>query len=654
MKLRTPIAIGLACAVLSGAIGLADDRPWSFEPLQPQAVPGVSNEDWPKNRIDSFLLARMEEAGLSPSPQADARTLLRRLHFTLTGLPPTSEEVASFSIEHLPETIDALLDSPHYGERWARHWLDLARYTDTTASWLKSTSDAFRYRDWVVTAMNDDLPYDEFVIRQLATDLLPETPPKDNAALGFLGLSPTYWKELQLPPEIIKTTVADEWEERVDALGRTFLGITLGCARCHDHKSDPVTMQDYYAIAGVFASVRIADRPTIPEAEWKPIAKARAEVAKLEEQQKALKKKKPVPEDLDAQLATITKNIEDIKSSTPHYNVATVNGVEEAALFVKKKTDGKHGTMLDYQSGMSRDLALHKRGDPNDTGEVVTRRFLSAFPAETGEPRPFRKGSGRLELAQALVEEGAPLSARVIVNRIWRHHFGRGLVGTPSEFGSAGEPPTHPELLDDLAFRFIENGWSLKWLHREILSSATWQQSSLASAETEAKDPDGALYSHHPRQRLDVEAWRDSMLAATGEIDLTLGGEPGDLESASFLRRTLYGKIHRRDINKMLRLHDFPDPTAHSPARPETSTPLQQLFSLNSPFVMARAEALAKSLEAEADEPSERVQLAYRKLFQRDPTPREQELGVSFLRDNADLGHYTHVLLTSNEFLYVD
>lgn len=653
-QLRKGITGSLFFVVGAGLLSFGAEAPWSFTPLTEQAVPVVKNSAWPNTEIDAFILAKLESNQLQPSPRAGKRELLRRLHFTLTGLPPTAEEVAAFDPDKITDTIEKLLTSPHYGERWGRHWLDLARYTDTTASWLDSTSSAFLYRDWVVDALNQDMPYDDFIMRQLATDLMPETPPSDNAAIGFLGLSPTYWKELQLPPEIIKTTVADEWEERIDAVGRTFLGITLACARCHDHKTDPITAEDYYAIAGVFASVKLASRPTIPEAEWRPIAKAREAVGKLEEQQKALKKKKPAPEDLEKQLAALTEKIDAIKMATPHYNVATVNGVEEAALFVKKKDDGKHGTKLDYHDGEARDLAMHKRGDPNNVGDIIPRRFLSAFPTEAGKPRPFTNGSGRLDLAHSLVEEAAPLTARVIVNRVWRHHFGKGIVGTPSEFGRAGEEPTHPELLDDLALRFIKNGWSLKWLHREILSSATWQQTSLATEAALRSDPGGKLYSHMPRRRLDVEVWRDAMLTATGELDPAIGGAPGDLESTSFVRRTIYGKVHRRDINKMLRLHDFPDPTAHSPARPETSTPLQQLFSLNSPFVIERSKALANRLTTAETKAESRVDLAYRLLFQREPTASERSLGLEFLSSGEPLERYTQVLLTGNEFLYLD
>lgn len=655
MKLP-PLPI-LACGLVLSAGSLysgekREELPWSFQPIRKQELPKVKNTKWPKNRIDHFILAKMEEKGLSPSPPADDRMLLRRIAFDLTGLPPKEEDVASFGRGTIRESVDSYLASPHYGERWARHWLDLARYTDTTASWLESTSSAHYYRDWVVNALNSDMPYDDFVRRQLATDLIAETDYKDNAALGFLGLSPTYWKELQLPPEIIKTTVADEWEERVDALGRTFLGLTLACARCHDHKTDPITTQDYYALAGVFASVRIADRQTVNDEIWLPVAKARKEVGRIEAEKKELKKKKP--EDLDKQLAALDEKIAAIKKATPHYDVPTVNGVVEAALFVKKKPDGQHGTLLDYKMGEAQDIAMHKRGNPNDTGEVVPRRFLSAFPAGEEGPRRFNHGSGRLDLANALVEEGSPLTARVIVNRIWEHHFGHGLVGTPSEFGTAGEAPSHPELLDDLAFRFMENGWSIKWLQREILNSATWQQSSLVSPGKTAKDPRDLYYSYAKRRRLDVEVWRDAMLASTGELDLKLGGAPGDLEDPKFVRRTIYGKIHRRDLNQMLRAHDFPDPTAHSPVRVETATPLQQLYSLNGPTLMQRAKALAARLVKEAETRELQIDLAYSLLFQRDPTVKERDLALAYLDSGEPLERYTQVLLTSNEFLYLD
>lgn len=653
-------------ALVAPSVFAADEavkvRPWSFDPPRERVLPAVSDAAWGQGRIDAFLLAGMDQAGLKPAPPADARTLLRRLWFDLVGLPPSPEAVEAFVAEAerdrpaaVRAAVDELLASPHYGERWGRHWLDLARYADIPEEWLGTKSATWLYRDWVVRAFNEDMPYDVFVKRQLAADLMEGARPEDNAALGFLGLGPTYWKELQLPPEIIKVTVAEEWEERVDAVGRTFLGLTLACARCHDHKSDPVTARDYYAIAGVFASIQAVDKPTVDERIWAPVAKAKAEVAKIEAQQAELKKKKPAPEDLKAQLDALTAQIDTIKRATPHYDVPMAGGVQDAALYVVPKGGGQHGTTLAYQPGKTRDLEMQMRGDPNVTGETVPRGFLSALPAANGQPRRFVKGSGRLELAEAIVEEGAPLSARVIVNRVWRHHFGRGLVETPSEFGVLGEAPTHPELLDDLTARFIAQGWSIKWLHREILNAAAWQQSSIAT-ESEAKDPANAHYARMLRRRLDVEAWRDGMLAVTGQLDRTIGGASTNLADGTNRRRTVYGVVHRREMDQMLRLHDFPEPLDHSPKRQETTTPLQLLFTLNGPFVRQQAEALGTRLSAGTGGDG-KVDLAYATLFQRGPSDRERALARAYLGEQPGAeawAEYTQALLGSNEFLYVD
>lgn len=636
--------------LVSGGVVLAkkDEAPkpipWSFAPLKRVEPPKVKNTDWPKTRIDLYILAKMEAAGLKPAPRADERVLRRRLAFDLTGLPPSDKSDGS----DMADQVRQLLASPHYGERWARHWLDLARYVDQTPDWLDSTKYSYLYRDWVVQAFNEDMPYDRFVLRQLATDFLPECGPKDRVALGFIGLSPTYFKELQLPPEIIKTTVADEWEEHVDAIGRTFLGLTLACARCHDHKSDPITAQDYYALAGVFASVKLSEVPTMDDTLWKPVEKARSQVAALEKQIKDLAKKKP--KDLKEQTLALQAKIDGIKASTPHYNMLMANAVEEAALFVVNK-EKEHGTKLDYKMGMARDLELMKRGNPNDLGDAVPRRFLSAFPSKSGAPRKFTTGSGRLDLAQALTEEAAPLTARVIVNRVWKHHFGRGLVDTPSEFGNLGEAPTHPELLDDLTGRFIEHGWSIKWLHREILNSATWQQASIAP-ESEQRDPENKLYARMLRRRLDWEAWRDAILTASGQIDLTTGGPAASINDLKNTRRSLYGASDRQDMDPMLRLHDVPDPGAHNPWRTETITPLQGLFALNSPFMQHHADALGKWAM------SHEVPAVYARLFQRQPTQREEQAAKAFFsgreHNEAAWSQYAQALLAGNEMLFVD
>ena len=640
------------------------ELPWSFQSFQSRPLPETKQSEWPQTRLDHFILSRLESKGLQAAPPADERVLLRRIYFDLIGLPPSQNQLDDFKeraslnrSDAIRDVIDELLASPHYGERWARHWLDLARYTDKTASWLNSTAAAWRYRDWIVNALNHDLPYNDFVIQQLANDLIDGNDPMDNAALGFLGLSPTYWKELQLPPEVIKTTVADEWEERMDVVGRTFLGLTLACARCHDHKFEPVTQADYYAMAGVFASVRISDRPTISEELWAPVENARIQVAAIEKELGPLKKKegKEATVETTQRIATLESQIAMIVQDTTHYHTPMVSGVSEAALFVKP-AEGKHGTFLEYQKGQARNLAIHKRGNPNVTGEIIPRRFLGAFPIETDASRQFNHGSGRLDLAQAIVEEAAPLTARVIVNRVWQHHFGRGLVATPSELGYSGEAPTHPALIDDLAMRFIKKGWSLKWLHREILQSATWQQSihNLASRQT---DPSNEFLSRMNRRRLDAETWRDSVLAVSKQLDLTLGGAPKDLEAADHSRRTLYGIIHRREPNPFLRIHDFPDPTAHSPSRQQTITPLQQLFSLNSPFIQTQAEALARFLLKEQGTAT-RIEAAYQQLFQRRPRESELEIATRFFESSETpikvWTQYAHALLVGNEFLFID
>ncbi|MBL9146035.1 MAG: DUF1553 domain-containing protein [Verrucomicrobiaceae bacterium] len=656
--MNRPISFALATLLLTGGLSMAAKKnepkpvPWSFQALHSHPLPVVKDKAWPRTSIDSFLLAKMETAGVKPSPSATPRELVRRLSFDLLGLPPTSEQVAGFEANPSEAAWSALVNqmlaSPHYGERWGRYWLDLARFADSTPNWLDSTSGAYLYRDWVVKAFNDDMPYREFVMRQLAVDQMPGFKVTDLPSLGFLGLSPTYFKELQLPPEIIRTTVADEWEEHVDALGRTFLGLTLACARCHDHKSDPVSARDYYALAGVFASVKLSERPIMADEIAKPVLKAREEVAKLDKEVTALKAKVAKKDkDAIAKTADLTAQIGKLKA-TPHYNMIMANAVEDAALFVVE-ADTKKGTKLDYKPAMARNLELMKRGNPNDLGDMVPRGFLGAFGGRT-----FKTGAGRLELAQALVDDARPLTARVIVNRVWKYHFGRGLVDTPSEFGNLGDAPTHPELLDELTTRFIANNWSIKWLHREILLSSAWRQSSLASSP---RDPEGKLYSHMSRRRLDFESWRDSMLSASGTIDLSFGGESKIVSTSGYYRRTLYSKADRQDLDPMLRIHDFPDPGAHSPWRSETITPLQQLFALNGPFMLDMADCLTERLQS-VPSPRDRITRAYEWLFQRKPTSKELALGTAFVSDRESdttaWSQYAQALLASNELLFID
>ncbi len=611
---RTALAIAF---LLTGAGVRATDKPalslvegrkfWSFQPLKPHTPPLVKDAAWPLRRLDTFVLAELEKHGLAPASAASRQVLVRRVYFDLIGLPPSPEEVEAFVSDPASDAyermVDQLLASPRHGERWGRFWLDLARYADVKEEWADTKGSPWIYRDWVVRAVNDDMPYDQFVQLQLAADLMPDVEARERAALGFLGLSPTYWKELKLAPDVIKTVVAEEWEERIHTISGTFLGLTVACARCHDHKFDPITMHDYYALAGVLASTRLTDRRV------------------------------PTSSGLDK-----------------------VPAVEDASMFVLP--DGPHKTKVEYKPGEALDVAMQLRGNPTTLGPAVPRRFLAVLSPET--PKPFVQGSGRIELARAIVNEGGSLAARVFVNRIWQHHFGSALVETPSDFGTQGARPSHPELLDDLAQRFVASGWSMRWLHREIVLSATYRQNSTPNSEHRTpnpSDPDNRWLGRMNRRRLEVEAWRDAMLAVAGNLSLTQGGAPIDLNNPANHRRTLYGIVKRRELNDLLRLHDFPDPTTHCAGRIPTTTPLQQLYTLNSPFMQQQSAALARRLEREATTTEARVQRAYRLLYGRAATEAQVKLAVDFLGDKPNATawqQYAQVLLGSNEFLFVD
>lgn len=666
-------------AVFPGAEGVAEKKKtidfaegrkfWSFQPPKVMPLPPVTDRAWPKQRIDSFLLDALEKKGLHPSPAASRRTLIRRLYFDLIGLPPTPEEVDAFvrdsSADAYDKLVERLLASPHYGERWGRYWLDLTRYCDVSESWYQQKGHPYLYRDWVVRALNADMPYNVFVQKQLAADLMPGAVPADRAALGFIGLSPEYWKELLLDKEVIKAVVAEEWEERIQALTGTFLGLTVACARCHDHKFDPITTHDYYALAGVFASSRPIERPLVPDAEAAAVIRARDKVKALGNEIAKLQAGKAGPPDKDAKIADLKAQVEKIKKETPHYDAPTAAAVDDASLLVL--ADGAHRTKLEYKPGVGQDVHMQIRGNPTAVGPLVPRRFLAVL--SPGEPKPFQ-GSGRLDLARALVTEGAPLSSRVIVNRVWKHHFGAGLVETPSDFGLQGERPSHPELLDDLAARFITHGWSLKWLHREIVRSAAYQQASVADSKANPQsknpqsiDPANRLLWRMNRRRLEVEAWRDAMLAASGVLSADIGGPAQDLTDVHNRRRTLYATVKRRELSDLLRLHDAPDATVHSPARVPTTTPLQQLFVLNSPFMQQQAAAMVRRLKTDVPrDTAARVRHTYLLLYSRPATEKQVKQAVDFLTGgksgatptDAAWEQYVQVLLGSNEFMFVD
>lgn len=676
------IRLGLPMPETKGTVGKArvidiaeGKKHWSFQPLRPATLSNeVASNSWQANRIDHFILAELNRHGIKPAAPASKRELLRRAKFDLVGLPPTFEEVQEFEADTRPDAferrVEAWMATPEFGERWARAWLELVRYADTIEDWA-DVHDTYRYRDWVVEAMNEDLPFDRFSKLQIAADQMNDARTSDIAALGYLGMSPTYWKELQLPVEIIKSIVSDEYEERIHTWSSTFLGLNMACARCHDHKVDPITQKDYYAIAGVFSNSRLVDRSLEAGVDSIAVIEARKlvkeQTPQLEKLNKevadlAAKANDPAATDPAATEAqkqqllaketernTLQERIEKAKA-TPGYASAMVAGAMDSTLEVQPAV-GTHGSRIVYQP-TPKDAALEIRGNPNRLGEIVKRRYVSVLtPSET---REFNQGSGRIELAEAMFNDSQALVARVIVNRIWRLHMGKGIVETPSDFGMLGEPPSHPELLDDLAYRFVQSGWSLKWLHREIVCSATYQQSSKPSSENSAAKQ---LFHFYPVRRLDVEGWRDAMLQTVGNLDLTKGGPPLDLAQEQNYRRTIYGLVKRRELTDILRLHDFPDPVTHSPGRYQTNTPLQQLFVLNSPFMLSQATAFVRKLEQECgNDKKGRIELAYRLAFARTATVEEIAAGEEFLSDGSEASWvaYAQVLLGSNEFFFLD
>ena len=629
---------------------------WSFVPTKPMSSESIDLAELRsptvliENRIDLPIARKLIELDLVASAQADRRSLLRRLKLDLLGLLPSEQEVSLFvsdpAVDAYERRVDEYLASGHYGERWARYWLDLVRYCDTMEEWAETIGPSYPYRDWVVDALNRDVPYDRFVQLQLAADQIPGTPASDRAALGFLGLSPSYWKELQLPVEIIKSIVSDEVEERVHTVSSTFLGLNLACARCHDHKYDPLTHSDYYAIAGVLSNSKSTDVALSEGVDAAEVVRSRKSVKALDAEFEKLSKSDKEEDKLKA--TEIRQKIEQAKSVAGYDSLLTP-GVEDLRLEVRQ-AEGAHGSRIVFEREL-KDSAIEIRGNPNKLGASVPRRFVSVLTQPTSGVQGWTQGSGRYELAQSITGQSQDLAARVMVNRIWKHHFGRGLVDTPSDFGRQGQAPTHPELLDDLAHRFIEQGWSIKWLHREILLSAAYQR---RHELPKSQDSDLRYLSAFPSRALDVEAWRDSLLQVTEGLSYQIGGPSQDLGSMTNARRTLYGHVRRREVSDLLRLFDFPDPLTHSPTRIPTITPLQQLYVLNSRFVIERSEALIARLDREGiDDVQERIRQLHRWLYQREPTEREFARIQEFVQDAPDRWQLlAQTLLASNEFYF--
>jgi len=802
----TFLALALV-ALPSGDAAGEPGRHWAFQPVHEPATPQVREAEWCSTPIDRFILKGLESKDLRPSAEADRRTLIRRLHFDLLGLPPTWEEVQAFVQDIAPDAyarlVDRLLASPHYGERWGRHWLDVARYADTKGYVFFEDAEypwAWTYRDYVIESLNQDLPYDRFILEQLAADQLEPRSLPALRALGFLTLGGRFMNNQQ-----------DILDDRIDAVSRGLLGLTVSCARCHDHKYDPILTRDYYSLYGVFAN---AVEPTIPPLYFDPpqteAYQAFAKELKAREQKLAdfvrtkreqvmsgartraaeyllaahALESQPSTEEFmliadgsdlnprmirrwqsfllrtrrnhhpvmapwhefarlpEAQIAervgevlaelirpsverplnplivqTLAsqpiRKLEDVarcygevfKTVDSAWQAGAAQGAsrlqdpsQEEIRQVLYGPDAPANVALLPQGNLDllpdrpaqeelkkllkaveewrakgagappRAMALEDvaqpieqrvfiRGNPGNLGELAPRRFL---PILAGQDSPlFTKGSGRLELARAIASPSNPLTARVIVNRLWLHHFGAGLVSTPGDFGLRSDPPSHPELLDYLAAQFMANGWSLKQLHRQILLSATYRQSSRDRPDCRAVDPENRLLWRMNRRPLDFESPRDSLLAVSGRLKHEIGG-PSVRHPflASANRRTLYTYLDRMNVPSLFRTFDFPSPDATSPQRDTTVVAPQALFLMNNDFVSQSAERLLERAEirrARGVEP--RVESVYQLILARLPSEAEVSLALGFLGSEPteqQWKRYVHALLMSNESATVD
>ena len=627
---------------------------WSFQPLYQPELPSVRDQGWVRSPLDRFILAQLEEQGLKTVGPAGRHTWIRRVALDLTGLPPSPKEVDAFLQDTSPQAyeavVDRLLASPHYGERWGRYWLDLARYAEEQRVSNTKQYDlpyAYKYRDWVVDAFNRNLGYDQFIMQQIAGDLMSSVGMEAWSALGFLSLGPIYESDGGGEESRLRHRY-DTMDDKVDTLSRAVLGLTVSCARCHNHKFDPIPTEDYYSLAGVFFNTKYVSR------KWTVSSKVSDRYEFLAE---VLKDKEKCVE--FAETTKIFFQDDEVEAMKEQQKV--INSLTEKVEAFKKTLPPEPEHVHSVDEDGSEDIPVAIRGDPVHPGKLVPRRFLRVIAGN--QPTPFTQGSGRLELAQTIVSPTNPLTARVMVNRIWQHHFGQGLVRTPSNFGFMGEPPTHPLLLDWLARRFIDSDWSMKRIHREIVLSATYRQSSAFDQRNFELDGENIwLWRMNPR-RLDAEAWRDGLLAASGEQDLQIGGPPVE-DILSSRRRTLYASI-RRDSrsasDQFLRLFDFPSAWLSRSQRTVSIVPQQQLFLMNSPFMVSRAQALAQRLSV-VKENSKRIEETFRLVFARSPSETERKLALEFLEE--DVGEYppkglsrweqyAQVLLSSNELMHV-
>ena len=675
--LATLGVLGLASGLWAAEkMDLAKGRQhWAFQPVQRAALPAVKAKDWPQNGIDHFILARLEKAGLQPAPAVAPRDLQRRLNYALTGLPPK----ANSKFVNLKSEIENLMATPQYGERWARHWLDVVRYADSNGLDENAAhANAWRYRDYVVNAFNADKPYDQFLIEQIAGDLQAKDSQEDARrrelfiATGFLSLGPKVLAE----PDKVKMEM-DIIDEQIDTLGKALLGLTLGCARCHDHKFDPIPIADYYALAGIFKSTKTMESlKTI--AKWHENSVATPAEKRLREKHDVLidAQKKVVTaftEKANAQLLVSLK-IDKLPAKPEEKYPKTTReelGKLRTALKQLENNPPPLVSAMGVTDGNATELPVFVRGDHNTPASFKQPR---RFPQVLSDGKPLgNENSGRLALAHWIADKKNPLTARVMVNRVWRWHFGRGLVATTDNFGLLGERPSHPDLLDWLAAWFMDNGWSVKKLNTLILTSATYQMSSTASPAALQQDANNVLLSRAPLRRLEAEPLRDSLLELGGLLDKQVGGFVWTFENYKLVfnhtsedattyesnRRALYLPVIRNHVYDLFELFDFPDPGTVNGNRADSTIAPQALYLMNSPLVLRATESIAEALLKEGDlTNAQRVQRLYAQVFNRPPTVKETQRAVVFINNFAQdrLASWqalSQALVSSNEFLYL-
>ena len=630
---------------------------WAFQPVKPTTVPPVKNATWAMSDVDRFLLAGLEAKGLKPVGDADARTLIRRLYFDLVGLPPMPEDVEVFVRDYaakpqaaIEKAVDQLLASPRFGERWGRHWLDVARFAESSGKQANfAYPHAWRYRDYVIAAFNADKPYDQFIREQLAGDLLPAKDDQEKAehliATGFLAVGSKQHNE-RLPQQFQLDLV----DEQIDATFVAFQGMTVACARCHDHKFDPIPTKDYYALVGIFRStetcygtIRViqSNHPspliTLPKAAEAPAVLSPLSAERRTSLEKQLK-------DLNEQFSKLTQ-ADRFGSMMGIRLRIQIAGIESQFTLYEADGTPKALTMGVRERSFPTDSRLYIRGELAQPGETVKR----ALPQVMVTKQPtIAKGSGRRELADWIASSDNPLTARVMANRVWLHLFGRGIVATPDNFGASGNLPSNPALLDHLARSFTDNGWSVKKLIRSLVLSRAYQMSSQFDETSYEADPDNVLVWRMNKRRLEAEPMRDAILAISGRLDLTppkgnfiakngegnvgfaFRGRPGDAGTGDAYR-SVYMPIVRDLLPEALTLFDFPDPTLIAGERATTTIPAQSLYLMNNPFVIRNAETVADKLLASSGSDAEKLGRAYLMFFSRPPSEKETKTALEFV-----------------------